>query len=637
MESKSSSKAEGHRAARVWLERLWRVVGTMLHRVLPSRRQARRFARGVRLESAGDLDGAVACYETILDVAPGHLEAFETAMSVHFRRGDRDAASGLACRFVRANPETPAGYLHLGRLKVDAGDLDGAIACYKAGLAACPGSVKLMRSLGTCCLEADRLEDAARSFHDVLRAASREPDSYYDVGQLRLRQGRSDDAMRMFEQALTFDPRHVPSLTMVGILSQRAKDWDRAIVAFGLAAEAAPEDPIANQNLGNILLEIGELQRAKEALDRAREIAPERASVACTLACIERGLGNIDKATERLREALTLDPKSPYVQYTLGLFQLAQGNLPEGWDGFDYGLVTGERDTSRRPLPWWDGGDLGDSTILVTAEQGIGDEIMFSACLPDLVEKSAPARCLVECDTRLVSLFSRSFPGTEVVGNRHKIDHDWLAEIGPVDCQIAIGSLPRFYRRDESDFPRYKGYLRPDKKATERCRAQLAALGSGLKIGISWRGGGKPGLQLNRSIDLPDWAPVLRVERTVFINLQYGPTSTDRAAAQAATGVTVHDLELDPLRELEGFCALVAALDLVISIDNATVHFAGAIGVPVWAILPGSADWRWMLDREDSPWYPSMRLFRRSIGDTPDQVIARVAAELKRVAAAPRT
>ena len=251
---------------------------------------------------------------------------------------------------------------------------------------------------------------------------------------------------------------------------------------------------------------------------------------------------------------------------------------------------------------------------------------MFASCVGEIAAWAE--RCVIECDPRLVPLFERSFP------TAHCIAKEPTARPGPshvdVDLQVPIGSLPRFLRTSAAAFPQRHSYLTPNRQQQTRWRERLAALGTGLKVGISWRGGKDAETRRKRSTDLHDWSDVLGAEGVCFINLQYGETADEIHSLQRQRQLIVNDLDgVDPLVDLDGFAALISALDLVISVDNANVHLAGALGVRVWTLLPLASDWRWLLDRDDSPWYPSMRLFRQVPGGDWQHLFSRVAAELK--------
>lgn len=303
-----------------------------------------------------------------------------------------------------------------------------------------------------------------------------------------------------------------------------------------------------------------------------------------------------------------------------------RGNFGTAWEEYE---ARWEYDAAPRefPQPVWDGSPLDENSLLIFAEQGVGDEIMFASCVAEMVARTG--KCCIECDARLVKLFSRSFPLAKVVARPKNKSLPVDPATLECDWQIAMGSLPRFIRRSEADFPRHRRYLVADASQVDNWRARLAALGTGLKVGISWRGGHKPHVQQRRSISLDQWRPVLQTPGVQFVNLQYGDCAAELSAFEKKSGIRVHTWpDVDPLSDLDGFSAQISALDLVISVDNSTVHFAGAVGTPVWGLLHFSPNWRWMLEREDSIWYSSLRLFRQSaLGDWAG-VIGRVAREM---------
>ncbi len=211
---------------------------------------------------------------------------------------------------------------------------------------------------------------------------------------------------------------------------------------------------------------------------------------------------------------------------------------------------------------------------------------------------------------------------------RSKSDDGWdgqaserrVSDANNHDLVQFIGSLPRFVRRRIEDFPATDGYLKASPARVASWRARLSHAGSGLKVGIAWRGGKDRETQCKRSIPLEQWGPAFQTPGVRFFNLQHGPSAGEAALARNRFGVALDDgTDCDPLTDLDDFGAKIAALDLVISADNSTVHLAGALGRPVWTLLPFSSDWRWMLESESTPWYPTMRLLRcRSAGDWPD-------------------
>jgi hypothetical protein len=258
----------------------------------------------------------------------------------------------------------------------------------------------------------------------------------------------------------------------------------------------------------------------------------------------------------------------------------------------------------------------------------VGDEVMFASCYGELIEQAKA--CVLACDPRLVPIYARSFPRARVCSLQALHDESHAHKLGQFDVQVAAGSLPLYLRPGEASFPRAASYLRAERARVERWKSQLRSRSDALKVGISWRGGKDAGEKQRRSIALDDWLPVLEVRGVEFVNLQYGDSRAEREVLAQRHGIRILDWpQVDPLRDLDEFSALVSALDLVISIDNSTVHFAGSLGVPTWALVtyPSQSCWRWMLKRDDTLWYASVRLFRK-MGARPWSDVVAEAARL---------
>ncbi|MEW6053336.1 MAG: hypothetical protein AB1552_06040 [Nitrospirota bacterium] len=320
-------------------------------------------------------------------------------------------------------------------------------------------------------------------------------------------------------------------------------------------------------------------------------------------------------------------PHSPETHWNMSSVLLTSGNFVQGWKEFEWRLQEDEqfKHFNKLPYPIWDGSPLKGKNILIRDEQGIGDRIMFASCLSEVISQAE--LCIVETHKRLVPLFARSFPQSIIIERIEQATYPM--ELPIPDMQIAIGSLAKFFLPDLASFSKIKAYLRPDSDKMEVWRNRYDSLGNNLKVGISWRGGSTPYQTRKRSIELEQWRILLTICDIDFINLQYGDCSKDIEDTKEKMKVIIHNwIDADPLKDLDNFAAQIAALDLVISIDNSTVHMAGALGVPVWTLLPFVPDWRWMLEREDSPWYPTMRLFRQPSPGDWESVIIKVREEL---------
>jgi ADP-heptose:LPS heptosyltransferase len=304
---------------------------------------------------------------------------------------------------------------------------------------------------------------------------------------------------------------------------------------------------------------------------------------------------------------------------------LHSGNFAKGWRKYEWRFL--KKDAVPRYLshPRWDGSPLKHKALLVHAEQGVGDHIMFASLFHEIIKQCN--HCIIECDNRLVPLFSRSFPMSIVV----PVTKDkYPPGLPSIDFKIPMGSLPLFFRPNIETFPQEKSYLIPDTQKTEEWRKRFKELGDGLRVGISWRGGKEAGVRQIRSTTLEQWADLFVLEEIQFVNLQYGDCAKELQEAREKLGVTIYDWEdADPLKDLDDFAAQISALDLLISVDNSTVHMAGALGIPAWALLPKGCDWRWMKDLDDTPWYASVRLFRQKRHGDWREVFKNISLNLK--------
>jgi hypothetical protein len=288
------------------------------------------------------------------------------------------------------------------------------------------------------------------------------------------------------------------------------------------------------------------------------------------------------------------------------------GDYGRGWVDYESRLLSAKQPPRSRRLPRWHGGALGGRTLLVYGDQGLGDEIMFASCLKEVAREAG--RCIIECAPKLVPLFARSFAGAEV--------YAWAWD-GPVaddgrdaDLEIPLSSLPLYRRRSLADFPAHSGYLVADAARIDHWRARLASLGRGLKVGISWRGGTYKTRTSKRSIPLEHWLPILRVPGVQFVSLQYTKdTAGELSALREAHGVEVTHWP-EAIDDYDETAALMSALDLTISVCTAVIHLGGALGRPVWVMVPMGPEWRYGFAGERMPWYPSVRLVRqREIGN----------------------
>jgi len=508
------------------------------------------------------------------------------------------------------------------------GDLALAEADCQKALALRPGAALASLHLARVRLAQRRLTEASECLNRAENAPGLDPKTRNRIGIVWLDLDNCARAEACFRSILAKDEAHAYAWCNLGIALQRKGQLEEALACFRRALERKPDFAEAAHNCGLLLRDLGRSAEALGMFENALSLKPEFALAQANIGVVHQDLGDIDQAFAAFERAFELEPESGDIHLTKAHLLLSAGRFREGWEEQEYRRLAPEFPRDRFPFPEWKGEDLTGKNLLVYAEQGIGDEIMLAGCFPDTFAKGG--RCVVECDPRLETLYRRSFPQAEFAGKRFKTPDTWLEAFRPIDLQIPVGSLPRFFRNEEADFPAHSGYLIADPRRIRRWKERLAAHGPGLKIGLSWRGGTSRTNAYLRSIPLETWLPVLRQPNTHFVNLQYTDCRAELDSLYSRHGIRIHswrEIESD----YEEAAALVASLDLVISVCTAVVHLAGALGVPVWVLVPSSPGWRYLQEGERLPWYPAARLFRQAEPLHWEPVIAKIGTELERL------
>jgi len=430
------------------------------------------------------------------------------------------------------------------------------------------------------------------------------------LGIVARKTDRAEEAVEWLRRACSCRPDDAAIRCELGRALADCRRLDDAAQEFRRALELNPSDAGACLNLGAVLGQLEQPEAAIAFCRRAVELAPDDAVAHFNRGNIARSLGMLDEATAAMETAIRLAPDFAAAHWNCGYCYLLAGDFARGWREHEWRERAGEVSLDVYPQPRWDGESLEGRTILVHGEQGIGDEILFGSCLPELIQRAG--HCVIVCDPRLVPLFKRSFSGATVHGFTRRQDRQGMPLGERIDVQIPIGSLPLYLRTTRESFPQRQCFLTADAAQVADWKQRSARLGSGLKIGISWRAGGQPGERRMRTTSLDLWQPLFSLPGVRFVNLQYGDCVDDLATVRRDFGVEIHDwADADPLIDMDGFAAKIAALDLVVSVDNSTVHLSGALGVPTWVLLPQVPGWRWSMADSRSVWYPSLRLFRQ--------------------------
>lgn len=543
--------------------------------------------------ASGDESGSVQRLTSAIALDPNHARAHYWLGVILARRRSYDDSARHLERALVLDPYIEGGWLDLGNVHYWRGDFGKARASFRAALAAAPDSPAALSNLGLLLKEAGQFDEA---LVHLRRAFELDPDTESPLRNLMLAlvdSNRAAEALAVGANALARNPDRYEAHLFMGIAHSRLLDPGRALASYDAAVRIRPDAAEAHRNRGKALQDLGNLQEAITSFDRALELQPDYP------------VAGLDRAVARL----------------------LIGDFERGWE--DYEARRASEDFPRRDaaFPEWDGDSLQGRSVLVYCEQGLGDEIMFASCLPELIKTARD--CTIECEPRLAGLFRRSFPGATVYpAAPDRAPPDDVAE-RDIDFELPAGSLPRIFRAKRDDFPRHAGYLKPDRARVDYWRKRLAESGARLKVGISWTGGVEKTRRPLRSIALDRLLPILSVPNVSFVSLQYTPeAASDAAALRAAHGIRVEHWQ-EAIDDYAETAALVGALDLVISVCTAVVHLSGALGQRVWVMTPHSPEWRYGISGDAMPWYPSVKLIRQPVAGDWETVIAAVAANLR--------
>lgn len=537
------------------------------------------------------------------------------------RQGDV-AGAWAACQAVRVRQGESADLLALeGGLFGIKGRYEDARRLLNAALALDSRHTGAHGDLANIALAEGRFDAAVQHNEIVLEHSPTDLAALSNRGRIERARGNWPQAEHFLLRALTVDPLHVPTLETLFSVYDEAEQYAQAIALADRLLENSPESGRWLHMRGFLLYKrLFDPIAADAYFDRA-----ERAGIASAAFWVDRGicardLGDGTRAETALARARALEPDNPLPVFHTGLLRLYQQRYAEGWDAYEIRLEDPQWLDTPLPAPRWQGEPLDGRPLLVMAEQGLGDEIMFASCLPDL---PANVPLHAECIEKLLPIFRASFPHIHWVA---KGDLPAVAAQCPAPLAIPMGSLPRLYRRDSASFPR-RAYLNAPAAARAEARDKLAKL-DGLKVGISWRGGTEITRKRLRSLSLPEVGRLAAVPGIAWINLQYGDCAEELFFLNETCGMTIHHWPgfLDPY---ECTAALVSELDLVISVDTTIVHLAGALGQQVWALIPHVPEWRYGFDAVDMPWYPHVDILRQTAAGRWDEPIATALARLR--------
>jgi len=500
-------------------------------------------------------------------------------------------------RVVAQRPGWFEALTQLGIACASSGQLPEAVRAFEAAVRARPDNPQAHHNVGVALVQVGRPEEGIASLRQALALEPVYPDAHYNLGNALAGIGRRAEALDQYRQALTHRPNYVEALNNLGLGLAEAGRPDEAVPYLRQAIRLRPALAEGHNNLGIALDALGQWGEAEAALHEALRLDPHAADAHANLGNVQKARGRLAEALVCYEFALRLAPESVSTRYNRALALLQAGDYERGWPEYEWRL---RRDTGppRCPSarPAWDGSSAGGRTILTWAEQGLGDTIQFVRFAPLLRERGF--RVLVHTPVPLLGLFRslRGVDGLVVEGE----------PLPPHDVQCPLMSLP--YRLGTSaTIPFGVPYIAADPASVEKFRPRLAEV-PGLKVGLYWQGNPHHPWDRHRSLPLYELEPLARINGVSLVSLQQGPGREQ--AVTANRFMAVRDLGQD-FEMIDDLAGVIAQLDLVVTVDTAAAHLSAALARPTWVLLSEMTDWRWLLGRPDTPWYPTMRLLRR--------------------------
>lgn len=584
--------------------------------------------KGIAHHQAGRRGQAEACYRRSLKADPRCAQALHLLGLLAQQAGQFQESIRLLGESLALNPDDPDTLNSLADSYIGQGQIQPASHCLQRLAELRPQSAETHHRLGKSQEQLGEWEAATASYQRALALQPDSPDLYGSLAMLQYKQEAFAEAVESCRRALALDPNRDEIYTQLGNALTDLGNYGAAVETLRHALALKPDSPHAVFGLGYFFERKGDLASAKDAYQNALKLNPQLSGANLHLGCVQLLEGNLGEAAECFERLLKLVPDCAEARAFLGLIHLKQGNFRLGLSEYEdrWSTPYGFRFRRKFLQPLWKGEPLEGSRILLYAEQGMGDTLQFVRYVPLVAARGG--KVVLEVQPRLHRLLAQTPGAVKVIR---------LGEALPeVDWQCPLASLPLAFATELNTIPAKIPYVDPDPAQVQAWGQRLAALGerrysgNSLCIGLAWAGSPLHPHEIWRSIPLEQLAPLTSLEGTTFYSLQMGAS----AGQVKQLGPRAHLIDLqDEQKDFADTAAIVANLDLVISIDTSVAHLAGAMSKPVWVLLHKSADWRWLLEREDSPWYPTARLFRQSTLANWQDVVSQVEEALSQLVA----
>jgi len=541
-------------------------------------------------QNNGHLQKADAVYQQILNIEPNNADALHLLGMIARKTGKTGLAIELINKAI-TRKSTATMHYNLGLCLQDQGSQDDAVKCFKNVIMMNPEFAKAYASLGFAMQEQADYESAIDYYRKAINIHANESSTHLNLGT---------------------------ALQEIG-------DMSAALKHYHLAHKINPYDPVVYNNIGHNLSIQSQIEPALVNFHKALDLKPDYVEAYNNLGAALSWQGKHESAISYFQKAIAIDSDFYKAHWNEAISLLSLGKLQQGWKKYEYRLQLPEQINDNRHFmqPRYCGEDLHDKNILISSEQGLGDEIRFANVLPDIINSAQ--HCVIECSQKLVPLYSRSFPTAEVIPKSNPA-HERARSVD-IDFQCPVGSLPQWFRGSIDSFPNHNGYLIANKDRVLFWKDRLETLDNNIKVGICWRSMLQNITRNQHYTKLDQWTHVLNTPGVTFINLQYDNCINELAEVQNSYGIEIHNWDdIDLLNDLDEAAALTTALDLIIAPSTSVAAMAGALGKNTWYLI--EAHGMGSLGTQCSPWFPRFRNFNKNYENDWASVLDLIASEL---------
>ncbi|MBF0194183.1 MAG: tetratricopeptide repeat protein [Magnetococcales bacterium] len=591
-------------------------------------KKAERFlVEGISQHQNGMIDDAIIYYKKCLKIAPNNSVANNNLGGALLAKELYSEAIFYLKNAIKIDPEYAGAYNNIGQVNETQGKLDEALINYKKAISIEPDFAQVYNNIGNVNQAQGELETAIKNYQIAIRINPNFAEAYNNYGNVLREQDKLDEAALNIKKAILIQPNYAQAHSNLALTQQKKGMLNDAITSCKKAIAIDPMFAQAHYNMAITLQELGKLKKAVKSYQKAIAINPNYTDAYNNLGNAFKEQGKVADAIKSYKKTITLDPNCADAHHNLSLAQLLIGDFKNGWRNYNLRFNCSQFNMVRylkHEKALYEGGDVSNKKILLWSEQGVGESILFSSMIPDLIAQGADI--VLECDKRLIPLFSRSFPKIKCIENAdpYKVANQYEK----FDYITPSGNLCRWFREDVNAHKNLHGYLKASTKKTAAIRKRYTKNKNKKIIGIAWHSKNKIH-GADKSINLQQLLPLLKLPNVVFVNLQYGDTTSQRDDLTKKSGVKIiHDETIDQMVDIDSFAAQIAAMDMVVTISNTTAHISGALGVPTILMLAANPLWYWMIDRKDSPWYSSISIVRQKTGGEWKQVIEYVTNEV---------